>query len=128
MKFKKGAFSTHKPIRIFALKYCGAVVPSMTNIHPLSALILAFSDVSNTLEVCEIQEALDPLWVYKKHNVSQDDPRAWEYVAKEVKDVISFITGYEQTESSFRDIQKFEKENSRTSGRFSFRFSAAGLL
>lgn len=104
MKFKKGAFSSEKPIKIFTLIYKGQVVPSLINVHPLSALILAFSDLSNSLEVCEIREPLDPMWVYKKHNIKHTDPQAWEKVASEAKNIISFLTGYQQHETSFRDI------------------------
>jgi hypothetical protein len=78
------------------------------------------ASLDNTLECIEVEEPLDPLWVAKKYGISKDDEHFWEYVAKEAKDVMAFLTGYVKTEDRYRDINKFEDLDSNKYKKFSF--------
>lgn len=112
MSFKKGAFITGDPIKIFTLKYnphWTQIISSIANISPLFTVILSMSQPLNTLEITEYVDFLDPVWVYQKHNVRQEDEKAWEYVAEEVKKLMAFASGFETTEESFRDTIEQEK-------------------
>lgn len=44
-------------------------------------------------ESYEIEENIDPLYLLKKNGVSPDDPDAWKTVAREIKDIMLFMTG-----------------------------------
>lgn len=114
MKFKKGAFVTDKPIKIITLSWGldDSFFASYTNINPLMGIFLFLSQVRNNLIVSEIQEPLDPKFIWKKYGVTnpESDPKAWEYVAREVKQIMALMTGYEETEDGFKEINQFEKD------------------
>lgn len=121
MSFKKGAFMHDKPIKIFCLKYKGDFVSSLSNVLPLPSIMLTITQTSNVLEVCEVEEPLDPLWVFKKYGVDKNDPEAWRYVAREAKELMCFMTGYQSVETSFRDITEFENNECNKYDQFNFK-------
>lgn len=111
MSFKKGAFQTGDLIKIMMLNYnydYGQVLNSTINIDPLLAIIIQLSQLANKLEIIEFEDAFDPQWVYTKHNISASDENAWEYVAKEVKSIMLFASGFHSTEDSFREVLTYE--------------------
>lgn len=114
MKFKKGAFITDKPIKIMTMSWGvdDSFFASYTNIHPLMGIFLVLSQPRNHLIIKELDLPLDPKFVWKKYGITnpEEDPHAWEYVAKEVKDLMAFMNGYEETEDGFKEINEFEKE------------------
>jgi hypothetical protein len=59
-------------------------------------ILLTLSQLNNTLIVKELDQPLDPLFVWKKYGIKdpENDPKAWECVAKEVKDIMLFMSGF----------------------------------
>lgn len=112
LSFKKGPFMDGAPLKIFALKYdldYNRVCGSIANIDGGLIMLIIFSQLVNRMEIIEFEDNLDPQWVYKKYNVQKEDENAWEYVAKEVKDLIAFAGGFGKTEYSFRQVNDFYK-------------------
>lgn len=124
MKFKKGAFVTDKPIRIITMSWGvdDSFFASYTNINPLMGILFFISQWKNNLIVKELKEPLDPHFVWKKYGVTdpESDPRAWEYIAREVKQIMLFMNGYEETEDGFKEIRDFEKEECHKNEIFKF--------
>ena len=100
MKFKKGAFISDKPIKVLALKYGddSMFCPSIANINIVVAIVLTYCQPWTTLEVHELDEDFDPLYSYAKRQIKTRDEHSWEVVAEDVKDIMSFMTGYESSE------------------------------
>lgn len=113
MRFKKGAFMHKKPIKIHAIKYNAAFAPSFNNTHPFISLFLTTGQLWGELEAFEIEEPLDPLWVAKKYNLDEDDPELWKYVAREVKGIISFVTGFHDVDVGLNELSDFEDAEAR---------------
>ena len=114
LKFKKGAFISDKPIKILTMSWGvdDSFFASYTNIHPLMGILLVLSQPKNNLIIKELDLPLDPKFVWKKYGVThpEEDPHAWEYVAREVKQIMAFMNNYEETEDGFKEINEFEKE------------------
>lgn len=111
MSFKRGAFMTSFPIKIYVLKYnpdSSEVVWSISNIDALSAFIIGLSQLTNTIEEIEFEDNFDPKWVYNKYNLKQDDENAWQYVAREVKNLMAFASGFKQVDQGMRDTDQFK--------------------
>jgi hypothetical protein len=110
MKFKKGAFVSDKPIKIMALKWGGDrnFSTSMANINVIACIFLTFLQPSLTLEVHEVEQTFDPNFSYKRRNVKNQGEDTWEYVAEDVKSIISFMTGFEGSEQGFKESKACE--------------------
>lgn len=112
LSFKRGAFMHDKPIRIVTMSWGvdDSFFASYTNIHPVVGIILFLSHWRNRIIIRELDLPLDPKFVWKKYGIKdpENDPDAWKYVAKEVKEIMSFMNGYQSTEDGFREITKFE--------------------
>lgn len=61
----------------------------------------------------EVEEPLDPYWVYEKYGIDETHPQAWEYVMKEVKSIICFMSGFKNTEMGFKEIHEYEQRSFR---------------
>lgn len=110
MSFKKGAFFTGDPIKIYVLEYNNdfEVISSIANINPAFALLVTLLQVSNHLTLYEYKDHFDPLYSMKKAGLSIEEEEAWKPVAKDVKTLMSFISGFEDTEDSFRELIAYE--------------------
>lgn len=115
LRFKKGGFNHQHPIKIRASSFRkeGLWTCSWTNMHPFIFFTLMMTVPEIFMEVFEVEEPLDPYWVYKKHGITKDHPEAWKYVMQEVKSIICFMTGFKSTEKGFRDILEYEKRSFR---------------
>lgn len=113
MGFKKGAFFSGDPIKIYILKYNTEfqVITSLININPLYSFIINILQLWNEIEIYEYEDHFDPEYVYNKYNISKEDPDSWEKVAKEVKSLMIFLSGFRSSEDNFRDTLDFEKES-----------------
>lgn len=109
MKFKKGAFTHKEPIKIFAVRYNGEFLPSFNNLHRLLSIIIAITQINSLIEVYEIEEPLDPLWVAKEYGIDENDPELWRKVAEVSREVMSFVTGLQLVESGFKELIDFEE-------------------
>lgn len=98
LRFKRGAFMHNKPIKIMVLQWGidDTFWACYTNIHPLMGILLFLSQLRNNLTVHELDLPVDPKYVWKKYGITnpETDPEAWTYVAKEVKDIMLFMTGF----------------------------------
>lgn len=112
MSFKKGAFFTGDPIKIYVVKYNNdyQVISSIANINPAFALLVTILQPSNSLTLYEFTDHFDPLYSLRKAGVPLESEDAWKYVAKDVKTLMAFISGFETTEDSFRELLAFEAE------------------
>lgn len=119
MNFKKGAFLHTAPIKIHALKYNAEFAPSFNTTHPFVSLFFSTAQLWGNLEAFEVEEPLDPLWVAKKYGLEKNDPQLWEYVANEIKEIISSLTGNIKTESGIDELVKYEDSEAR--GKFDFK-------
>lgn len=123
IKFKKGAFVLNKPIKIFALRYGGnGFISSISNVHPLIAIIFSLSQLNNSLELLEVEENLDPRWIERKHNLVKGGEENWQVVADEVKRFMLFLTGYQNSELGFRDMRNYEDLEFNRKVNFNFGF------
>lgn len=107
MSFKRGAFVTGDPIKIFTLKYNTAplqFVWSISNMNALFTVIFGMCQPFNTLELTEYEDNFDPQWVYKTKQIDQHDEAAWIEVAKVVKQLMAFAGGLRQEETSHRNL------------------------
>lgn len=121
MKFKRGAFCHTKPIKIYLIKYNGRHVHSICNVCPIPSIILTICQFWGSVEIFEIEENFDPLFVYKKYGIDyENDEDAWKYVAKEVKEVMGMISGFELTEAGFRDNLKIETSEALSHSKMTF--------
>lgn len=111
LSFKKGAFFSGDPIKIYVIKYNSEhqTIASIINISALSAWFITICQPFNDLELFEYKEAFDPEYVYKKYGISKDDPNAWEKVAAEVKTLMAFVSNMQETEDTYRETIEFEK-------------------
>ena len=82
---------------------------SYTNIHPFIFIALTLSQPSAFCQGYEVEENLDPKWVLAKYGIKEDDPDAWKYIAREVKEIMCFMTGFRSTEQGFREIDHYER-------------------
>jgi hypothetical protein len=110
MTFKKGIFTHHRPIKIMCNEWGkdGHFYCSYTNIHPLVGIMLSCSNLINHLTFHEVDLPLDPLYVYKKYGVDKNDPEAWSYVAKEAREIMSFMSGLPKVEEGWKELVAFE--------------------
>lgn len=121
IKFKKGAFCHTKPIKIYIVKYNGRFVSSISNTLPLPAILLTCLQFWNSMDIYEVEENLDPLFIYKKHGIDyKTDPEAWKVLADEIKDIMSFMSGMESSEDGYRDIREMEKIQSDKFAKVNF--------
>lgn len=113
MSFKKGAFFTGDPIKIYVLQYNNdfEIISSIANINPAFAFIITILQVSNHLTLYEYSDHFDPLYSMRKANVAIEEEEAWKPVARDVKALMAFISGFEQTEDSFRELVAYEAES-----------------
>jgi 1-acyl-sn-glycerol-3-phosphate acyltransferase len=113
MSFKKGPFFSGDPIKIYVLKYNAdnQMVSSIINISALYSFLITILQVRNRIELFEYEDNFDPEYVYKKYNISKDDPDAWKTVANEVKGLMAFASGFRTSEDTYRDTLDFEKES-----------------
>lgn len=116
MGFKKGAFFSGDPIKIYVTKYNSdfQIIASIININPVSAWFITSCTPFNEIELFEYEDNFDPEYVYKKYGISKDDPEAWERVAQEVKVLMSFASGFQTNEATYRDTLNFEKASLET--------------
>lgn len=124
LSFKKGAFATGDRIKIFCLKYNSiplAYTMSIANAETIYSMLLSMSQLRNTVEVIEFEDAFDPQWVYATKNIKPDDEHAWEEVAKVVKSLIMFAGNFHSTEETFRDhlelMKSWPELNAKALGR-----------
>lgn len=111
MSFKRGAFMAGEPIKIYVLKYNADntdFVCSISNIKSYHALILTMSRLTNTIEEIEFEDNFDPHYSYNKHKISPNDENAWQYVAQDVKTLMTFASGFSSVETSMRATKEFE--------------------
>jgi 1-acyl-sn-glycerol-3-phosphate acyltransferase len=94
MKFKKGGFAHSYPIRIRCSKWFkdGQLTPSFANMNVFSFMLLALSCPGFDIEFFEIEENIDPLFFLQKYKVNPEDPEAWTIIAKEIKQIMQFMT------------------------------------
>lgn len=113
MSFKKGAFFTGDPIKIYVVQYNNdfEVVSSIANINPAFAILVNILQPRNHMTFYEYSDNFDPMYSLRKAGVPLEDENAWQYVAKDVKKLMSFISGFEDTEDSFRELIAFEAES-----------------
>jgi 1-acyl-sn-glycerol-3-phosphate acyltransferase len=113
MGFKKGAFFSGDPIKIYAVRYNtdSQLIASMININPIKQLLRTCCQLYNEFELMEFEDHFDPEWTYQKHGITKEDPRAWEYVAADVKALMAFITGFNTSEDTYRETLEFEKDS-----------------
>jgi 1-acyl-sn-glycerol-3-phosphate acyltransferase len=110
LTFKKGAFTHGTPIKIFALRYDTdqtKVYGSIGNIDSLLILLILYSQTFNRIEIIEFEDNFDPWWVYQKYKTNKDDPKAWEYVAQEIRQLIATAGGFRCTSGNYREIKDF---------------------
>lgn len=112
MKFKRGAFITGDPIKIYVMKYGTdhQLRSSIESMSPLDNLLLTLCQWSNSMTLYEYEDNFDPEYVYKKFKVDKTHQDSWEAVAREIKTLMLFISGYQSSEDSFRETLDFEKE------------------
>lgn len=113
MSFKKGAFFSGDPIKIYVIKYNTdfQVISSIINISAVSSFLVTANQFYNEIELMEYEDNFDPEWTFKKHGITKEDPKAWEYVARDVKTLMQFISGFDTSEDTYRDTLEFEKES-----------------
>jgi 1-acyl-sn-glycerol-3-phosphate acyltransferase len=99
MKFKKGAFVTDTPIKIMGIKWGSDTqfCPSIANINIIVAIFFTWCQPFTDLEVHELDQDFDPLYSYNRRGIKTRDENSWEYVAEDVKNIMSFMTGYESS-------------------------------
>lgn len=110
MKFKKGAFLGTEPIKVMALKWGDDTKfsNSMSNINIICCVFFAFCQPQLTLEVHEVDQDFDPDFSFKRRGIKREGEDSWQYVADDVKDIISFMTGYEKSDQGFKELKKCE--------------------
>ena len=113
MSFKKGAFFTGDPIKIYVLQYNNdyQVISSIANINPAFAILVTLLQCSNNLTLYEYSDHFDPLYSMRKAGVTIEEEEAWKPVADDVKKLMAFISGFECTEDSFRELLAYEAES-----------------
>lgn len=111
MEFKKGAFFTGQPIKIYCLKYNNdfQVISSIANANPGLAVLITLLQPWNELTLFEFTDHFDPQYSWKKRGVSGAGPEDWKYVAEDVKALMKFISGFESTNEGFTELIEFEK-------------------
>jgi hypothetical protein len=111
LKFKKGGFDHTYPIRIRCSRFFqdGYLSPSFVNMNVYSFLFLWLTIPRFFSEFYELDQNLDPLYLLKKNNVDPKDPEAWKVVAKEVKDIMMFMTGMKGSEQGYKELLDYEK-------------------
>jgi 1-acyl-sn-glycerol-3-phosphate acyltransferase len=110
MKFKKGAFVSDKPIKIYSLKWGSDTQfsTSMSNINVIACIVLTLCQPCCNLEIHEVDQDFDPSFSYRRRGIKQEGEDSWKYVADDVKEIISFITGFESSEQGFRELKTCE--------------------
>ena len=113
MSFKKGAFFTGDPIKIFVLQYNNEfeIISSIANINPAFALILTLLQIRNHLTLYEYSDHFDPNYSLNKAGLTIENEDAWKAVAADVKTLMSFISGFTSTEDTFRELLAFEAQS-----------------
>lgn len=113
MNFKKGAFFSGHPIKIFVIKYNNEfqVISSIGNANAALALLMTMLQPWNNITLYEYSDHFDPQYSLRKRGITLDDPEAWQHVANDVKELMKFISGFETTEEGFRELIEFEKES-----------------
>lgn len=111
LKFKKGSFCHTYPIKIRCTSFRREddTAVSYTNIHPFIFISLILSQPTAFCKCYEIEENIDPKWILQKHGIKEDDPEAWKYIAKEIKEIMCFMTNSKSTEQGFKEIDYYEK-------------------
>ena len=113
MRFKRGAFASKHPIKIYVLRYNpggNQIVNTISNISDYYSLILFLCQFRNTLEVIEFEDNFDPLWAFEKHKVDPNSPESWTVVAQEVKELMMVASGYQSVETSSEETKDFYKQ------------------
>lgn len=113
LSFKKGAFVSGEPLKIYTIKYNtdDRVVNSMINIPAFSSFLLTISAFYNEITLFEYKEAFDPRYLADKYGLSKEDPNAWEKTAAQVKELMQFCSGFQSTDDTYRQTLEFEKQS-----------------
>lgn len=108
MSFKKGAFVTGDPIKIFVLKYNSDPLSftwSISNINSMHAILLSMTQLHTTVDMIEFEDNFDPHWIYQTKNVRQDSEDAWKEVAAAVKGLMAFAGNMHVDETTLRNLK-----------------------
>jgi hypothetical protein len=110
MKFKRGAFDHNLPIKVRCSKFFkdDKLTPSFSNMNAWTFMLIWLSYPKFFNESYEIEENIDPLYLLKKNGVSPEDPEAWKTVAREIKEIMLFMTGAQGTEQGYRELLEYE--------------------
>lgn len=114
MSFKKGAFVTGDPIKIYVLKYNTdplQFVWSISNMNALFTVIFGMSQLHNTIDFIQYEDNLDPLWVYASNQIDSKSEDAWLEVAKTVKSLMAFAGGLHCDESTHRKLAELYEQS-----------------
>lgn len=113
MNFKKGAFFTGHPLKIYVLKYNDdfQVISSIGNADAALAIFVTILQPWNNITLFEYSDHFDPQYSMRKHGTTLEDPEAWQHVANDVKELMKFISGFESTNDGYRELIEFEKES-----------------
>jgi len=111
LKFKKGGFDHTYPIRIRCSRFFqdDYLSPSFVNMNVYTFILLWLTIPRFFSEFYEIEENVDPLFLLKKNNVDPKSPDAWKVIAKEVKDIMIFMTGMRGSEQGYADLLEYEQ-------------------
>lgn len=111
LKFKKGGFDHTYPIRIRCSRFFqdDYLSPSFVNMNVYTFILLWLTIPRFFSEFYEIEENVDPLFLLKKNNVDPKSLDAWKVIAKEVKDIMIFMTGMRGSEQGYADLLEYEQ-------------------
>lgn len=98
LNFKKGAFSTPAPLKVFGLKYKGMINVAMTSISSLDNIILCLLQPITELEWIQVNGVIE-----NKYGLTPDE------FAEEVRQIYIKKMGFKPSDNSFRDKKEFEK-------------------
>jgi 1-acyl-sn-glycerol-3-phosphate acyltransferase len=107
ISFKKGAFVTGDPIKIYVIKYNPeplSYIWSISNINTLFSVLFCLSQFWNTIELIEYEDNFDPNWVYQSKSLDKTQDAAWIEVAATVKHLMAFAGNFHVEEASTRDL------------------------
>jgi 1-acyl-sn-glycerol-3-phosphate acyltransferase len=114
MSFKRGAFSTGYPIKIYVLKYNTEPLSlswSLSNMNSLHTMLLSLTQLWNTIDFIEYEDNFDPHWVYQTKQVRQDHEDSWKEVAAVVKKLMAFAGNLHTDETTHRDLKDLLKSS-----------------
>ena len=96
LTFKKGAFFTKRPVKVFAIHYesrFGWPVIYNCLMNDIDAILLALANPFGcTATVYEFEELFDPTYL----NIDPNDPEGWKIYAEKVRDCMAKCLGVEK--------------------------------